>query len=158
MADFAELAELIERYRGTRVDFGTAEDAPSDIWIRKAEECLGCALPPSYLWFLRNYGGGEVYGDEVYSIYCIPFDTADGGDIVFQYLLDQSSGSLGDGQIAVLETDFGETFFLDANERSHDGEYPVKLRRGADCETYASTFAGFLERYISTPTAWTKKR
>ncbi|EJF95290.1 hypothetical protein ME9_00785, partial [Bartonella taylorii 8TBB] len=55
----ADVAQLVDKYQDV-IDFGTAEDAPDDIWIKKAEESLGLQFTTSYKDFLKNYGGGEI--------------------------------------------------------------------------------------------------
>lgn len=55
MTDFQELKSLIDTKRGSCVDFGTHKNAPSEEWVKKAEERLGNRLPPTYKWFLSNY-------------------------------------------------------------------------------------------------------
>ncbi|WP_050029915.1 SMI1/KNR4 family protein [Verrucomicrobium sp. BvORR034] len=148
MREFHSTAALIEQHRGNGVEFGEPEGAPSDQWIRKAEQRLGMPFPPSYLWFLRNYGGGEITGDEVFSIYQMEFEEVFGGDIVFKYLAHIKDGTIAASEIPVCETDFGEVFILDASVRDESGEYPVYRLFGKNRELYAANFAEFLERKI----------
>ena len=81
------------------INFGSTSDAVDDHWITKSEDYLGVKLPESYLWFLKNYSGGEIAGEEIYSIYGMEFENINGGDIVFQHItnkrnnLIQSKGS-----------------------------------------------------------------
>lgn len=79
------LENLINRNEDVAA-FGTPADAVADEWIIKAEQRLGHPLPDSYKWFLRNYAGGEVGTEEIYSIYGMDFDDINGGDIVFQHI------------------------------------------------------------------------
>ena len=37
-------------------------------WIERAEAALETRLSPSYRWWLRHFGGGEILGEEIYSI------------------------------------------------------------------------------------------
>ncbi|SET65463.1 SMI1/KNR4 family protein [Thorsellia anophelis] len=48
---------------------GTSDDAPSLEWIVKAEEMLTIKLPEDYKWILSHFGGGDICGEEIYSIY-----------------------------------------------------------------------------------------
>lgn len=146
-----ELKALIENKRGGCVSFGTAENAPAEEWVKKAEERLRKPLPKSYKWFLNNYGGGEIYGEEIYSIYEKDFETAFGGDIICQYLLHQRSGSLQVDEVPLSENDFGELYYLKTSEPDRDGEYPVFVRRGRTRERYAANFAEFLKKRIEAP-------
>lgn len=148
MADVQKLASLIEG-SGDCVQFGTAENAPGEEWVQKAEQRLGVRLPKTYLWFLSNYGGGEIGGDEVYSIYGMDFETVSGGDIVFQYLAHQKSKTLASDEIPLMQNDQGEGFFFKASAPDPDGEYPVFVKRGGRREQYAENFADFLEKRIN---------
>ena len=148
MSEHKILAELIENASDRGVEFGTPESAPSDEWIRKAEQRLGCSLPPSYIWFLRSFGGGEILGEEINSIYEIEFSEAIGGDVVYQYAAHQAAGTLTSTEVPLCRSDFGELFVLETSEANDAGEYPVYLRRGENREVYGRTFAEFLERRI----------
>src|SRR4051812_47086985 len=95
------------------VDFGSPADAVGDEWIAKAEATLNRRLPASYKWFLKTYAGGEIGGEEIYSLYGIPFESVNGGDLVFQYLASRKAGLLDDSKLAISETDLGEVFFFE---------------------------------------------
>lgn len=131
------------------VDFGTSVDAVSEEWINKAEYKLRRSFPESYKWFIRNYAGGEIGGDEIYSIYGIPFESVNGGDIVFQHLANQKSGLLDDEKLVISETDIGEIFFFDYSHLK-DGECPIYLRLpSGEFEFYASDFYDFIKKRIT---------
>ncbi len=147
MKKFNKLVELIENSRDKGVDFGTHEDAPTPELIIMAEQRLSLPLPPSYKWFLSNYGGGEVFGEEIYSIYGPDFESAFGGDVVFQYLAHQRSKTLALDEIPVAVNDMGEIFFMKAAP-DEQGEYQVWVKRGNASLPYASTFVDFLEKRI----------
>lgn len=73
------------------VNFGTPEDAVDESWILKAEKYLGFPLTTSYKWFLREYRGGEICGEEIYSIYGLDFESVNGGDIVYHHIIDMKN-------------------------------------------------------------------
>jgi hypothetical protein len=148
MADLEKLAALIESNRADGVDFGQTENAPLFQWVEKAEQRLGKVLPPTYKWFLANYGGGEIHGDEVFSIYGMEFETVFGGDVVFQYLAHQRSRTLEPDEVPLTQTDQGEIYYLKTSSPDANGEYPVFIKRGEHKELYASDFASFLEKRI----------
>ena len=79
---YDEIIKLIEN-AGESVDFGPFGEGISEEWIEKAEKRLKNKFPETYKWWLRNYNGGEVYGEEIYSIYGMDFDSVIGGDIVY---------------------------------------------------------------------------
>lgn len=129
---------------GSIVNFGTSADAVRDDWIVKAEVALNRPLPNSYKQFLKEYAGGEVGGEEIYSIYGMPFDSVNGGDIVFQHLANRKSGLLDESKLVVSETDLGEVFFFNY-AKLQDGECPIFLRLpSGECVHYADNFYEFL--------------
>ncbi|MFP5393640.1 MAG: SMI1/KNR4 family protein [Gammaproteobacteria bacterium] len=145
--NIAEVEDLISRNTSV-VDFGTAADAVSDEWVGRAEAQLNRTLPPSYKWFLKNYAGGEIGGEEIYSIYGLPFETVNGGDIVSQHLRGCATGLHNDSQLTISETDFGEVFFFDLNT-NNAGEYPIYLRLPSGEQIkYANDFYEFLKKRI----------
>ena len=100
------------------------------------------------MWFLKNYAGGEIGGEEIFSIYGMDFETVNGGDIVFQYLVNQKRALLDASKLVVSETDLGEVFFFDYAE--FDGEEcPIYLRLpSGDYLPYAKDFYEFLRKRI----------
>ncbi|TQV89110.1 SMI1/KNR4 family protein [Aliikangiella coralliicola] len=149
MSEFSceEVKKLINLNLGI-IELGTSKDAVDVRWFEEAEKILGVKLTESYLWFLRNYSGGEIGGEEIYSIYGVDFETVNGGDIVYHHIVNQRSGLTKPDHIVVLETDLGEVFFFDYSE--FDGkECPINLRLpSGDVEHYAKNFYEFLQRRI----------
>ncbi|WP_375687743.1 MULTISPECIES: SMI1/KNR4 family protein [unclassified Bartonella] len=142
-----DVAQLINKYPDV-IDFGTAEDAPDDIWIEKAEKALGLQFTSSYKSFLKNYKGGDIGGDEIFSIYNASFDKCPAGDIVFYHLTDIKNGLAKPQQLVVNRTDFGETFYFDYSQ-FQDGECPLYLKfTPSDPQYYASNFYEFLCKRI----------
>jgi len=131
------------------IDFGSFEDAVEDIWIIKAEAVLGHKLPKSYVWFLKNYSGGEVFHEEIYSIYGIDFDTiSGGGDIVYQHLTKLKNNITSSEHVTISETDLGETFFFDFS-KYEENECPIYLRLPSGTAIkYSSDFYGYLKKRI----------
>ncbi|MCB5205460.1 SMI1/KNR4 family protein [Neorhizobium sp. T786] len=142
------IVEALASLNPNVVSFGNEQDAVGDEWIRKAEERLGRCLPTSYKWFLKKYAGGEIGGEEIYSIYGLEFETVRGGDIVYQHILDVKNNPAYSSRVAVAASDFGEVFFFDYLQFA-DGECPVRLRlpSGEDIP-YAADFYEFLYKRI----------
>lgn len=139
------LQKLIEEH-GEIVEFGDFGEGTSGLWIGKAEEALGHPLSPSYKWWLRNYGGGEIAGDEIYSIYEENFDDVVGGDIVYMQRRYREEGLIGPSALVVCHSDIDGIFYFDLSVKSEDGEYPiVSATTGAP---YASDFIDFLIKRI----------
>lgn len=107
-----ELVELFDKYSDL-INMGTSEYSP-EVTDRCCRKALSVTFPASYKWFLNNYGGGDICGEEIYSIYGLPFDEAVGGDVVYQNTI--ANDNLKNGRVVVSNTDFGEEFFFDANE------------------------------------------
>ena len=144
-----ELEVLISSSSGI-VNFGCSEDAVDNIWLDKAEETLGLKLCKSYRWFLKTYSGGEICGEEVFSIYGMDFEDVNGGDIVYQHIVNKRNGLTTEEKLVVSENDFGEIYYFDYSE--FDGnECPIKLRLpSGNTENYASDFYEYLKKRIKS--------
>lgn len=135
-----ELIELFEKYSDL-INMGTSDDAPGNDWIDAAEKALSVSFPADYKWFLNNYGGGDICGEEIYSIYCLPFNEAVGGDIVYQNTI--ANNNLESGKIALSNTDFGEEFFFNTNDMEK-----VYISIGNNHQLYASDFLEYLQKRL----------
>lgn len=149
---FEELKALIAKHADEAVEFGdpNSDLGPTEERINETQELLGCKLPISYLWFVQNYVGGEIYGEEIYSIYPVLSETAV-GDIGYQTRWFREKGLVEPSDIVISSNDFGEVFCLDTSV-SEAGEYPVSIRAGQVSKTYAKNFADFLRKRIEEPT------
>ncbi|KLU14849.1 MULTISPECIES: SMI1/KNR4 family protein [Xenorhabdus] len=123
------------------LNMGSTDDAPSTEWIEKAESALSLVLPNDYKWFLENFGGGDICGDEIYSIYCIPFEEAVGGDLIYQNTI--ANNYLNEGRLVVSNTDFGEEFYFDTKELK-----AIYVALGEEHKLYASDFIEFLYKRL----------
>lgn len=123
------------------VDFAEFGNGTTEEWIAKAEERLHFAFPESYKWWLKKYGGGEVFGDEIFSIYELDFDSVIGGDIVYINELNRKKHIINDEQLTICENDMGMFYF----QKTNDGkEYPVMLNG----VLFSSDFIEFLIKFI----------
>lgn len=148
LMDKIELKKLIETNQDS-INFGSPESAPSDYWVKKAEDCLGLKFTDSYKWFLLQYGGGDINGVEIFSLYCMNFEEAIGGDIVYNYLIDLNKGFHIKNELVVSRTDFGEEFFFNY-ELATDNECPIFRRIGfGESHLYANDFYEFLYKMIN---------
>ena len=135
-----ELKEKIASTEG--VDFAPFGEGISDEWIRKAEERLNFTFPETYKWWLKNYMGGEIYGEEIFSIYGLDFDSVVGGDIVYINELNREEGFSNSDQLVICEGEDGMFYFQ--KQKSLTNELAV-FRDG---EYYASDFIEFLIKRI----------
>jgi len=144
MDAFEKIKEKVEQNAGT-VEFRDFGDGTTDDWIEKAELALGVKFPVSYKWWLKNYGGGEILGEEIFSIYEMDFEEVVGGDVVKMTKLYRSRGFDKDS-IVISVTDRGEVFYLKTSEMNDFNDCPVALNiTGA---TYAKNFIDFLQKRI----------
>ncbi|WP_225771993.1 SMI1/KNR4 family protein [Pseudomonas sp. Marseille-Q5115] len=131
------------------VCFGSEVDHVGEDWIKKAEQRLGLELSDSYKWFLKTYAGGEIGTEEIYSIYGVDFESANGGDIVYQHIVGVKNNLVDEKKLVISETDTGEVFFFDYSGFK-DSECTVRLRLpSGENVDYASDFYEFLYRRIS---------
>ena len=124
------------------VDFGPFGEGISDEWITKAEERLHFIFPETYKWWLKNYMGGEIYGEEIFSIYGLDFDSVVGRDIVYINELNREEGFSNSEQLVICEGEDG-MFYFQKQESLTD-----ELAVFRDGEYYASDFIEFLLKRI----------
>lgn len=124
------------------VDFGPFGEVISDEWITKAEERLHFIFPESYKWWLKNYMGGEIYGEEIFSIYGLDFDRVVGGDIVYINELNREEGFSNSEQLVICEGEDGMFYFQKQESLTNE------LAVFRDGEYYASDFIEFLLKRI----------
>ena len=125
------------------VDFGPFGEGISDEWITKAEERLHFIFPESYKWWLKNYMGGEIYGEEIFSIYGLDFDRVVGGDIVYINELNREEGFSNSDQLVICEGEDGMFYFQKQESLTNE------LAVFRDGEYYASNFIEFLLKRIN---------
>ena len=124
------------------VDFGPFGEGISDEWITKAEERLHFIFPESYKWWLKNYMGGEIYGEEIFSIYGLDFDRVVGGDVVYINELNREEGFSNSDQLVICEGEDGMFYFQKQESLTNE------LAVFRDGEYYASDFIEFLIKRI----------
>lgn len=147
--DYRKTVDLIDANRN-KINFGTYGYGVSDNWIEKAQQRLSMQFPPSFVWWLKNYGGGEINGDEIFSIYEIEFDKVIGGDIVYMNELFRAKGLADSNQLFIQTNDFGDEYYFDLNQKNDDGESPVYASQ-SDVKgiKYADDFLHFLEKKLA---------
>ena len=116
-----ELKKKIASTEG--VDFAPFGKGIFDEWIIKAEKRLNFTFPETYKWWLKNYMGGEIYGEEIFSIYGLDFDTVVGGDIVYINELNRKQGFSNSEQLVICEGEDGVFYFQ--NQDGLTNELPV---------------------------------
>ncbi|WP_208434719.1 SMI1/KNR4 family protein [Bartonella taylorii] len=143
----SDVAQLVNKYSDS-VNFGTADNAVNDVLIEKAEKILELQFTSSYKSFLKNYGRGEICGEEVFSVYNTNFEIARSDDIVYRNLNDIKNGLAKPQQLVVSKNDFGEILYFDYSQ-FQNGECPLYIRiPSGDSEYYAGNFYEFLCKRI----------
>ncbi|WP_375686219.1 SMI1/KNR4 family protein [Bartonella sp. AP65SXKL] len=143
----ADVAVLVDKYNDI-INFRTEENVADDLRIEKAEKALDLQFTSSYKSFLKKYVGGEIGGEEIFSLYKECGADIPGGDIVFKNLNARKRGFATSEQLVVCYADFGETFYFDYTQ-FRDGECPLYVMLPSeDCEYYASNFYEFLCKRI----------
>ncbi|WP_375664863.1 SMI1/KNR4 family protein [Bartonella sp. CL162QHHD] len=148
--DVAVLIDKVNKYDDEIINLGSEDDEENetdDLQIEKVEKALGLQFTSSYKVFLKKYGGGEIGGEEIYSLYDNPMGIP-AGDIVYRNLNDIKNGLAKPQRLVVSRTDFGETFYFDYSQ-FQDGECPLYFEViSGDPLYYASNFYEFLCKKI----------
>lgn len=143
--DFDFVKKIIEK-NNSKVEFAEFGEGVSDEWLQKAQSRLNVKFPPSYVWWLKSYNGGEINGEEIFSIYEMDFDSVLGGDIVYINELNRKNGTSTDEQLVIQENDMGESYYFNLLEVDANGEYPVY--NDLTEEKYADNFLDFIVKKI----------
>lgn len=139
-----ELINLIEH--SEVVDFAPFGDGISESWINKKEEELGIKLPASYRWWCSNYGGGEVFHTEIFSIY--EMENVVGGDIAYVANINKKNHNIDiNEKLYILKTGHHQAYF--DTTYMENNEYPVVEIFDGNKETHAN-FTQFLISLISS--------
>jgi len=141
MDKYESIIKLIDEHLDD-INFADFGKGVSDLWINKAQELLGVVFPPSYIWWSKNYGGGEIMGEEVFSVY--ELDNVVGGDIIYMNELNRKNKFSDTTQLVIQETDRSEMFYFDLLQSDNEGEYPVYRLFLGNKIKYAEDFIGFL--------------
>lgn len=138
--------ELLNKKKDV-IDFGEYGKGIDDSLIEKAERRLNVKFPPSYKWWLKKFDGGEIHGEEIFSIYGDDFDNIVGGDIVYMNELNRKNGINSNDELVVQENDQGEVYFFDLTRCDDQGEYPIICDVNNDI--YSQNFIEFLIKKIN---------
>ncbi len=146
--------EVLSKMQAGIINFGIpGEFSPQpDKLIIETEKQLGCKLPPSYIWYITTFGGGEIYGDAIYSIYGEINGALSTSDISYLAMSYRKSKFIEEYEIPICSSDFGEIFSLDTRQVDEAGEYPVYRKLGEKKEKYTDSFAEFLVKYANADT------
>jgi hypothetical protein len=139
------LKELIEANR-ERLNFAVFGNGSQAEWIEHAQKKLDAKFPPSFIWWLSNYKGGEINGDEIFGVYNPEFSNIPSGDIVYVNQLSRKNGWSTKKQLLIQKNDQGETYYVDLSRPDDEHECPIIVDPPGT--QYASNFLDFLEKKI----------
>lgn len=145
---YDELIKLVEE--ADFVDFAPFGSGVNESLILKAEKYLGLLLPPSYKWWLLHFSGGEIYHQEIYSLYDSGLsEEFSGGDICYMNKINTQKGWTDNGKRLFISQPSGcdEWFYF---KPSNDLEWSVfKCDSGLNHEQlYSKSFVEFLIKRI----------
>lgn len=143
--DYESIRRIIDNNKD-KVNFGDIGDGAADEWIENAQYRLNVRFPPSYIWWLQTYKGGEINGEEIFSVYDPRSKHLPGGDIVYVNELQKKFGFFVADHLVIQSNDFGEDYYFDLSQVDADGENPIYVSPGGI--KYASNFLDFLKRKI----------
>lgn len=135
---------------GKIAGFAPGQQIP-ETWIARAEAALGVHFPPSYRWWLENYGAAMLGDQSVFTILQLDFDDACGPDIVYQQLNNVANGTaIPDGLVVFEPESSDEIYYFDLSSPDQSGEYPVMRKdlQFGTVELFAVSFAEFLLKQI----------
>ena len=121
--------------------------------VDEVEEELGFSLPPSYRWWLMHYGNARLHGANILAICPPEHREYDDSDLLYIHRLNLPEDwwvSQFPHRIDLFVPDSDELYFFETSARDEQGEFPVMRYDLMNdlIDTYASTFAVFLERLI----------
>ena len=108
--DFEEIKNLIDN--SPNIEFGSGV---SDDMIRKAEEKLEFTFPKEYKLWLKNYGWGEIYGEDIFGLYNEEFNSYP--NVVFTNLKMRQENFVSGNELAVQMNDFTEIYFFEKDNK-----------------------------------------
>lgn len=145
---YSNIEVTARKYPGlVRLDNGVAEK-----WIQKAEQKLDLKFPPSFRYFLSQYAGGNIGGEEILGLADFePEPDAPALDFVYCTLCERRDGWINKYYILLVNNDGDQEFYIDTEIRDSTGECPVvelNIEDRNSPKIYALNFAEFLLKRI----------
>ncbi|UVI30268.1 SMI1/KNR4 family protein [Paenibacillus spongiae] len=122
-------------------------------WITEVEQELGFRLPPSYRWWLVHYGNARLGDGNILTISPPEHREYDDSDLLYIHRLNLAEEwwvSRFPHRLDLFVPDSDELYYFDTSSSDDQGEFPIMCYDLMNdlIDTYASTFAEFLERLI----------
>ncbi|WP_339307576.1 SMI1/KNR4 family protein [Paenibacillus sp. FSL R5-0519] len=146
-------SSLIEKLEHTEAIRWFPNHQVQESWIVEVEQELGFSLPPSYRWWLLNYGQALLSGTEILTITSEEHREYTDVDILYRYRLADEDAKK-EGKLELFVPDEDEYYYFDTQTADQLGEYKVMRLDyfNGEPEVYADSFAGFLEKLIDQRT------
>lgn len=127
-----ELKILVENSPNIEFGFGVSDDI-----IKKAEEKLEFTFPKEYKLWLKNFGWGDIYGEDIFGLYNTDFNSYP--NVVFTNLKMKQENFISENELAIQMNDLAEIYFFEK-----DNNEQVFVKFGNLKELYADSFFDFL--------------
>lgn len=148
---YEQLAEKLEKTSSIRWHRGRG--VKNEEWITTAESELGFSLPPSYLWWVREYGNAYLNGGWILTLDEPEHRDITDADLIYMHRLNLEDDFRKEhfpNRLDVYTPDSDEQYYFDLSSRDEQGEFPVMCHdmMNGIIDVYAPTFAAFLERLL----------
>ncbi|MGO4527810.1 SMI1/KNR4 family protein [Paenibacillus sp. 2TAF8] len=122
-------------------------------WIVEVEQELGFLLPPSYRWWLLNYGQAMLSGTAILTSTSSEHREYTDTDILYIYRLADEQAKQ-EGKLELFVPDEDMLYYFDTRSADESGEFKVMCLDyfNGEPEVYANSFAEFLEKLIDQRT------
>jgi hypothetical protein len=124
---------------------GDFEGDKSESLIEKAEQSLNLKFPPSYRRFLKEFGCGDIGGEEFYGLINEEFTDSTVPNGIWLTLNERKNIGLSKEFVIIYSTGDGTYYALDTSRTGNDGECPVVALTpdGQTIEDVAEDFGKF---------------
>lgn len=147
MDRYDELIAAVEETGETLEFFGPQKEES----IAALAQLLGVSLPPSYIEFLKRFGGGGTVGSGISGIYGDMPQALNDGTAYGDTIRTRTDFALPDHLIVVYRDESDAIWCLDTGATDATKEYPVvayDAGRRRVSTTIAASFADFFENYL----------
>ncbi len=140
MRDYMSAVDLIKSSGD-----GDFEGKKTDLLIKKAEKALNVEFPPTYKRFLKDFGCGDIRGEEFYGLINGEFDDSTLPNGIWLTLRERDEMGLPNEYVIIYATGDGNYCALDTANIDDAGECPVVSlsANGARVEVVAEDFGKF---------------
>jgi hypothetical protein len=144
---------LIEKLAHTKALKWFPNRQVEESWIVEVEQELGFLLPPSYRWWLLNYGQAMLSGTAILTITSSEHREYTDTDILYIYRLADEQAKQ-EGKLELFVPDEDMLYYFDTRSADESGEFKVMCLDyfNGEPEVYANSFAEFLEKLIDQRT------